>query len=356
MHPDERLNRIMVTPDTTVGVSLKSMDESGDRIILVVSPDMRLMGVLTDGDVRRFILAARSLEEPVTAAMNPHPVTLPPAASPDEARDLMLSRRIECVPIVAHDGQLVSAVWWLDLFEEHEPQRATVALPVVVMAGGEGSRLSPYTTILPKPLLPLGEQTILEAIMQRFAAFGCGPFFVTVNYKAELIRAYLDGVNLPWDIEYVREDRPLGTAGSLGLLRERIASSFLLTNADIVVDADYADIVEHHRRCGNRITIVASMRHFVVPYGVCETAEGGALTRMTEKPSFDFLVSTGFYVMEPEVLDDVDGTTFLHVTDLINRYLHDGVPVGVYPVSEKAWIDIGEMSSLHEIAARFEQG
>jgi len=356
MRSEERLNRVVVSPHTTVGAALKVMDESGDRIVLVADAERVLLGLITDGDVRRFILAARSLDEPVTAAMNDHPVTLSAHSTPEDAREVMVSRRIECVPLLDGAGRLTDAVWWLDLFETPESEPEHVGLPVVVMAGGAGTRLSPYTNILPKPLMPIGERTILELIMDRFGAHGCGPFYLSVNYKAELIRAYLADVDVPWQVEYVHETRPLGTAGSLSLLRDRISTTFFLTNCDIVVDADYADILKHHRESGNRITLVASMRHFAVPYGVCETAEGGALVRITEKPQFDFLVSTGFYVIESDVLADIEDDAFVHVTDIINGYLERGERVGVYPVSARSWVDIGEMDSLHDSLERLGQG
>jgi len=356
MRPEERLGRVVVGPDATVGSALRVMDDSGDRIIMVVDSERRLLGVMTDGDVRRFLLAARSLDEPVVAAMNAEPITLPDGSEAEATREIMVSNRIECVPTVDEAGRLTGATWWLDLFEEESAPKTPIGLPVVIMAGGQGTRLSPYTNILPKPLMPMGDQTILEMIMQRFGAYECGPFYLSVNYKAELIRAYLADVDVPWHIEYVYENQPLGTAGSLGLLKDRLDSTFLLTNCDIIVEADYADIVEYHRQSGNRITIVASMRHHPIPYGVCETAEGGALTRITEKPTLDFLANTGLYVMEPDVLADIGGESLVHVTDIINGCLEAGVRVGVYPVSERSWLDIGEIGPLRDTLAHFGLG
>lgn len=348
----ERVQRVLVRPEATVRDAMKSMDESGDRVVLVADQDGVLLGVMTDGDVRRFVLSGRALDEPVGTAMNASPITIGSAESVDEARRHLEEKRIECVPVIDETGHLTDVVWWRDLFEKHRVEPEQLGLPVVIMAGGQGSRLLPFTNILPKPLVPLGEKTILEMIMERFAVFGCAPFYVTVNYKADLIRAYLADVNLPWEIQYVQENQPLGTAGSLSLLKGAISSTFLLTNSDIVVDADYGDIVRHHHESGNLITLVTSMRHVTVPYGVCEAGENGSLVRINEKPHFDYLVSTGLYVVEPQVIDDIADDTMVHVTEVINHYLDSDKPVGVYPVSEGSWLDIGEFTSLDNAMKR----
>lgn len=350
---DARIDDVVVRPDDSVARSLQVMDSSGHRIVLVTDEDRTLLGVVTDGDVRRWILGGNDLAEPVSAAMNAHPVTLPAGSTPDQAREIMVAQRIDCVPLVDDRGRVTSAVWWLDLFETAAPARGSIDTPVVVMAGGKGTRLSPYTNILPKPLMPLGDQTILELILDRFSAYGADRFFVTLNYKANLIKAYFADADTPYDITYVHEDEPLGTGGSLSLMRAQLDTTFILTNCDIVVDADYSDIVRHHNEHGNAITLVASTRHETIPYGVCEVAEGGSLVAIQEKPQFNFLVSTGFYVVDPSILDMVPDHTFIHMTDIINECLEAGRPVGVYPISERSWVDIGEFESLQDTLAHF---
>jgi dTDP-glucose pyrophosphorylase len=353
MQTDKRIDDLIVGPDESVARALQVMDASGDRIVLVTDEERVLLGVVTDGDVRRWILGGNDLAEPVSRAMSASPLTLSAGSGPDEARALMVERRVECIPLVDERGRVVSAVWWLDLFESPAPVREQIDTPVVVMAGGKGTRLSPYTNILPKPLMPLGDQTILELILDRFSAYGADRFFVTLNYKANLIKAYFADVETPYDITYVHETEPLGTGGSLSLMRDLLDRTFILTNCDIVVDADYADIVRYHREHGNMITLIASTRHETIPYGVCEVAEGGALVSIREKPQFNFLVSTGFYVIEPSILDRVPDGTFIHMTDIINGCLADGLPVGVYPVSERSWVDIGEFESLQDTLTHF---
>lgn len=353
---DERIAKVLVAPDASIRAALQVLDASAMRIALIAGEDMRLVGVLTDGDVRRWILSGNGLDEPVTSAMNASPVTASAATPSAEVEAMMVARGIDFVPVIDDAGVVVSALRWTDLVsgDERPVVRGTLGLPVVIMAGGQGSRLAPFTKILPKPLVPVGEKPIVEVIMDRFAAFGCTEFSLSVNYQANLIRAYFADADLPYGIDFVNEDKPLGTGGSLSLMREKLgASTFFVTNCDILVEADYADVVRFHRESGNKVTLVASMKHVTVPYGVCEIAEGGALTGITEKPEFDFLVSTGFYVLEPSVLADVPDDEFYHLTDLINDYLARGEKVGVYPISEKSWFDIGQLEELKATLAHF---
>lgn len=348
-----RLEKVLVGPTATVREALQRIDTAALRTVVVADERGVLLGVLSDGDVRRWILAGNSLTVPVTAAMSSNPHVLPVDWTHETAEQIMVSRRIDFLPVVDGEGVVRGAVHWTDLFEAPHVERERVDLPVVIMAGGEGSRLGPYTKILPKPLVPVGEVPVIELIMERFAQFACTRFHVSVNYKANLIRAYFADRGLPYSIDFAQEESPLGTGGSLSLLRDRIDTTFFLTNCDILVDADYADVLAYHRTSGNVITLVASMKHVTVPYGVCEITEGGALTSINEKPQFDFLVSTGFYVIEPEVLADVPEDTFIHLTDIIDRYLEAGTPVGVYPVSEKSWLDVGQLEELQATLEHF---
>jgi len=350
---DERTRALLVSPDDTIRAALKRLDASAMRIAFVADAGARLLGVLSDGDVRRWILAGRSLDEPVSAAMNPNPRVVRDGAPRSEVEALMLEHKIEVVPVLDAEGAILSSVRWTEFFEDTAVQHPRLEMPVVIMAGGQGTRLAPYTSILPKPLVPVGDKPVIEHIMDRFATYGCDRFLVSLNYKANLIKAYLADEALPYSIEFVDEERALGTAGSLSLMRDRLDGPFFVTNCDVLVDADYAGIARHHRDSGNLVTIVASVKHVTIPYGVCEIADGGRLTAMTEKPQFDFLVSTGFYVMEPGVLADIPGDTFFHITELLDGYLRDGKPVGVYPVSEKSWMDIGQIEELRDTLARF---
>jgi dTDP-glucose pyrophosphorylase len=344
-----RLDLLLVAPDLTIGRALKRMDESGDRIVIVVDEIGRLLGVATDGDVRRWILAGKSLDEPISAVANTSPIVLPAGHSSDQARGLILEHRIDCIPVVDSGSRVVGLERWVDLIETKRRKYAPIDLPVVIMAGGEGTRLAPFTKVLPKPLVPVGDKPIVEHIIERFTDAGCSRFYLSVNYKANLIRAYFSDFEHDFELRYLDEEQPLGTAGSLSLLRGKMDDAFFVSNCDILIDADYADFYRFHKEGGHAISLIASMKELAVPYGVCDIAPGGALTRILEKPEYNFLVSTGLYLLEPSVLNDIEPGVHLNITDLMNDYIARGISVGVYPVSERSWMDMGQWDEFQKM-------
>ena len=210
------------------------------------------------------------------------------------------------------------------------------------MAGGQGSRLRPLTNVLPKPLIPIGEQTMMEDIMDRFVDCGCKRFYISVNYKADTIKRYFDNLKgKPYEISYFQEDKPLGTAGSLHLLNGLINTTFFVSNCDIIIDDDYAEILKYHRENKNEITVVAAIKNLSIPYGTLETKESGLLADIKEKPNFTYKINTGMYILEPHLIDEIPVDEFYHITFLIEKLLKEGRRVGVYPINEGSWIDVG---------------
>ena len=215
-------------------------------------------------------------------------------------------------------------------------------IPLVIMAGGKGTRLYPYTKILPKPLIPIGDVTITERIIHSFQKYGCRHVLMILNHNmSELEKDYT--------VDFVEEKEFLGTAGGLRLIKDKIHSTFFLSNCDILVNADLECIYKTHKAKGNKITFVCSMKDIVIPYGVVETNADGTITEMKEKPGFSFLINTGLYMIEPEVIEDIKPGEFIHLPDLAQRYIDAGEKVGVFPISEKAWMDMGQFNEMENM-------
>jgi len=349
-----KFKKILVNPEQSIKNVLKHMDMVGEKTIFVVDKVNKLLGTVTDGDIRRWILKGKRLSDHISKVMNLSPVSLKKNFVQERAKTIMVTKNIECLPVIDDEGKVISAAWWVDLFKNSVKKLESLNLPVVVMAGGEGARLHPFTKILPKPLMPIGDKPIIEIIINRFFDHGCKDFYLSLNYKSSIIKAYFSDFEHKYKISYILENKPLGTAGSLHFLKNRIKKMFFVSNCDILIEADYADILKFHRQKKNKITLVSSMKNFTIAYGVCEIQSGGALKTIREKPEYDFLVNTGMYILEASVLKDIPRNTFYNITDLINDYLKKGEKVGVYPVSEKAWIDIGQLEVLQETLKKFE--
>ncbi|MEG0804271.1 MAG: sugar phosphate nucleotidyltransferase, partial [Pygmaiobacter sp.] len=179
-------------------------------------------------------------------------------------------------------------------------------------------------------------------------------FHLVVNYKKSMIKSYFNDLEKEYSVRYVDEDKPLGTGGGLALLKGTIRETFFLTNCDVLVDADFGDIYEFHKKSGNLITVICAFKHITIPYGVIELGSEGEIKTVTEKPQMNFLTNTGVYVVEPRVIDELANDTFVGFPDIMERYRHAGEKVGVYPVSENSWMDMGQLEELEQMRRRIE--
>lgn len=347
------IDQFLVTPSISVKQAMQKLDESMGKILFVVNKHKQLLGALTDGDLRRWILKGGSIQESIEKVYNKKPLSYPHTTDHKGIREIMLTNRAECIPLVNERRRIVDLLFWQELFgEKRSITRKRLTIPVVIMAGGKGARLDPFTKILPKPLIPVGEKTIIEIIIERFLLHKVKHFYISVNYKAHIIKSYFEELNTPYKITYLHEREFLGTAGGLKALEKKIADSFLLTNCDTIIDTDYHNIVRHHQMKGNDITIITSMIHYKIPYGICDITRDGRLKKITEKPEYSFLVNTGMYVVKATMMRLIpDGKEF-HITDLIEKAKKHGARVGVYPVSQRAWIDTGEWDEYKKALAR----
>ena len=322
--------------------ALKQMDTNEVKMLLVFSKDT-FKGILTIGDIQRAIIRNHKLDEPVSSIISYDKKYALAGESLDSIKDKMLSLRCECMPVLDESGNLVDVFFWSDLFKSNEAaQREKIDLPVVIMAGGKGTRLKPITNVIPKPLVPVGDKTILEVIMDQFEGIGCHKFYMSVNYKADMMKYYLSQLDHKYDIEFFMEDKPLGTIGSVALLKGKITTPFIVSNCDSKTDQDYRDVYDYHINNHNDMTIVTMIKNFKIPYGVIETGKDGLMVNLREKPEQTYQVNTGVYILNPECIDEIPYGEFFHVTHLMEKIKTRGGRVGCFPVSENSWHDMGE--------------
>lgn len=339
----DKTKALLIKEEASVKNAMKQMDKNGEKILFVVNGHGQLLGSLTDGDIRRWILSNGDLRESIIRIYNKNSRFVKDGSSLEDVKGLMLAKKLTSVPAIDKSGHITKVYLWEHIFSNRQMKPNTrLRIPVVIMAGGKGKRLDPFTKILPKPLIPIGEEPVIKIIMDRFSCYGIRRFFISLNHKQRMIKAYFDEMNTGYDIHYLVETEVLGTAGALKNLSNRINGPMLVTNCDIIIESDYGEILKFHNERKYDITIVGSFRHYKIPYGICEIEEKGRLKYIKEKPEYDFLINTGMYIIERRVLDLIPRNRTFHMTSLIKKAQDRSMKVGVFPLTEKSWIDVGE--------------
>ncbi len=346
----EQLKGFLGVHTLNIVEAMEKIDANTHGILFVIDQKEKLLGTITDGDIRRWIIKTGKLDAPISEFMNQNPKIIY-RKEVKQAQEFMKKMQVKALPVLDSKGKIVDIV----LEDEKTEMMAgtdakTLAqVPVVIMAGGKGTRLYPYTKILPKPLIPIGDIPIMERIIDKFLDYGVSEFYATVNYRKNMIKSYFSDLAADYSIQYVEEDKPLGTAGSLCLIGNSFKRPFIVTNCDILIHADYADIYKYHAESGNALTIVSALKNIVVPYGVIHSKENGTITAMEEKPKLSYFVNTGMYVLNPELLEKIPKDTFFHMTDLADELLKEGKQVGMYPISEDSFLDMGEFEEMRRM-------
>lgn len=341
------LREYIVDENTPLIEAMNAINKNSKGIVYVCDGKV-LKGALSDGNVRRHILNNGSLDEKAINVANLSPKFL---LSDDDLNPIeyMKSVSVTSLPILNKNMEIVSIKF---INDKGVYDYRKLDIPVFIMAGGKGTRLKPFTDVLPKPLIPIGEKTITERIMDHFISFGCDKFDMIVNYKKNLIKAFFQD-NEKYNVTFTDEDVFLGTAGGLKYIENKVKSTFFMTNCDVIIDDDYASIIEHHKQSNAIITMVCTVKNYNIPYGTIKLDCDGNVSSLEEKPNYSFLVNTGMYVIEPEFLKYIPDNKFIHITDVIEKCIEEGKVVGMYPISENAWMDMGEMHELEKMRARF---
>jgi dTDP-glucose pyrophosphorylase len=302
------------------------------------------IGLLSIGDLQRAIIKNLSVHEKIQSLLRIDQLYVDESSSFESIKSIMIEHRMEFCPVIDANKKIKQIYFWEDLFPNRDILISKpLGLPLVVMAGGMGTRLYPLTKVLPKPLLPIGDKSILEEIIDRFKKFDCCELHLSLNYKSELVQKYLESSCLDINVNYYVEDMPLGTAGALSLMKDSIHGPFFVTNCDILIDEDYSVIFDYHRSNKNDMTIVSAIKNMPISYGTLETNSDGILIGMSEKPEFTFQINTGMYIMESHIFQFIPIGSYYQMNQLIEELIRRHCKVGVFPVSPNSWKDIGEM-------------
>ncbi len=334
------LTDTLLPPEASVRDAIACIDRGRAHVVFVVDPDNRLIGSITDGDVRRGFLRGLGLDQPIREIMNPSPSSAPINESPEVLKELMSSRGLRHIPIVDATKRVLGVETLESLLQARERPNW-----VVLMAGGLGTRLRPLTNASPKPLLPIGGKTLLETILESFISHGFRRFFISVYYKSEMVKAHFgDGGKWGVSIEYIEESEPLGTAGALGLLPEVPEQPLILMNGDILTRVNFAHLLEFHNDQGGEATMCVRKYDFQVPYGTVQL-EGYRMLRIAEKPMYTFYVNAGIYVFSPHAVARVARGRRKDVPALLDEVIADGGEIAAFPIHEY-WLDIGQMDDF----------
>jgi len=344
MDYSERIRKKIISADKTIIQTMKMMDDACSKLLLVFDCDS-FLGIITNGDLQRAIIMHIPFDTPIGQIVTRKGKLFAHEGDDKERiKEWMMNKRAELMPVLDENEQLVDVIFWDDVLSDTkaEDNRPKIDLPVVIMAGGKGTRLQPITNVIPKPLVPVGDKTILEVILDQFEGIGCHKFYMSVNYKADMMKYYLSQLPHQYNIEFFQEEKPLGTIGSVSLLKDKITTPFFVSNCDSINEQDYRDVWDYHMNNHNDMTIVTMVKSFKIPYGVIETGEDGLMTALKEKPEQTYQVNTGVYILNPDLIDEIPEGEFFHITHLMEKVQKRGGRVGCFPVSESSWKDMGE--------------
>lgn len=340
---------LLVSPSTSIVETMKNIDETAAQIALVVNEDYQLLGTVTDGDIRRGILKGISLEDQVLKVMNPHPITIQKGVSRQAIKKLFQEKKLRQLPIVNENNQVVDVIFSNDIF-------APIIFDnwVVLMAGGLGTRLRPLTENIPKPMLKVGTKPILQTILESFIEYGFHKFYLSVNYKREIIKEYF-GNGFEWgvQIEYLDENKRLGTAGALSLFSEKPDNPIIVMNGDILTKVNFQQLLQFHEDTHSIATMCVREYHHQIPYGVVRI-DDSMLCSIEEKPIERYFVNAGIYVLNPETLDVIPKNEYFDMPSLFKTLINQQKKTSVFPIREY-WLDIGKMPDFERANLEFSE-
>tara|TARA_B100000902_G_scaffold390201_1_gene438726 strand:- start:3843 stop:4910 length:1068 start_codon:yes stop_codon:yes gene_type:complete len=335
-------SKFYISPESNIRDAFSQFKAVGINCLIVVK-ESQFLGTITDGDIRKALLKDGNMRTPIKNIYQKNAFFIN-AEDMDEHQKIkkaFIKNHFSLIPVIDSSENIIKVITWFDFFGKKEVTQK-IKVPIVIMAGGKGTRMAPFTNVLPKPLIPINNKTVIERIIDSFHKHGKNDVYISINFKGAILKAYFQELNPNYNVSFIKELKPLGTAGALSKLKKKIENSFFLTNCDVLFDLDYKDVLDHHHKTNSLITLVASAKEITIPYGSLQTSEDGYLANFQEKPVLDYLINCGLYVIHPDALRFIPNNEYFDITDLISILLKKNYQVGVYPINDNQWVDVGQ--------------
>ena len=345
-------NQYIVSPKSSIVEVLKKLRQLGRKSLLVSRSDHVLIGIVSDGDIRNSLLKGAKLESSISKIFNKNPVIVNKKSSTNlqVIKNIFINNRFDILPVI-ENKKIINCLLWENIFKK-ENNKLPHPVECVVMAGGKGTRLKPFTDILPKPLIPIEGKPVIMHILENCQSFGFRKIYLSLNDKSSIIKSYLSEYKKNNNLEYILEKSPLGTIGSLGLIKKKIKNNFFICNCDMIFNLNFKSLYDHHVKNKYDITITASLKKYIIPYGVCEIDKKNLLKKINEKPELDLFINLGLYVFSKKIINLIPANKPLDADQLIEKALKLKLKVGVYPVDEESYADVGQWSEYNKIINR----
>jgi dTDP-glucose pyrophosphorylase len=350
----KNIKKYLINENSKLIDAVNSLEKVLDKCLIVTNIKNQLKGTITDGDIRRAVLKGISFNSDIKKVYKKKPIKIyiDEFKKNNNYNHLFIQDNYRVIPILNKKDKVVDLLKGVNNFnvKKNIYSNKFKNIEVVIMSGGEGKRLLPYTTVIPKPLVPVNERPIIEHIIDRFKNIGVNNFYLTVNYKMNLIKAYFSQKKNKIKINFISEKHPLGSAGSLAFLKKKVRKNFFLTNCDSIITSNYQSIYKFHEEKKLDLTIVCSKKIHHVPYGTCLINNKSMLVSIKEKPTYNFLINTGFYVVNPRILKFIKKNEYLGMDVFINLLLKKELRIGVYQLDENSWLDFGQWNVFNDSA------
>ena len=352
------MKNLKITANVSIKKALQLIKKNGAKALVVVDRNDKLIGSLSDGDIRKAILKNISLNKNIKNIFYKKPKYLVQGQySKQSLNNLIHKNNFTIIPVI-DDFKKVKEIITLQSLSKNKTKilkRKSILnkVPCIIMAGGKGTRLQPFTDVLPKPLIPIKKQTVIERIINNFTDYGVNKFLISINYKAEILKAYFKELKPKYKLKFITENKPLGTVGSLSKVSKREGKNFFITNCDTISDVNLGDMYKFHIKNNYDVTLLTSSKIHKIPYGVCHVAENGDLKNIEEKPKFNFLVNVGLYLVNNEVIDFIPKNKIFHFTDLIKVLQKKKYRIGLFPVYINNWLVVGEWDEFKKTVSFF---